>query len=75
MSTDAVRRIERGKMSPTLITLVKLARGLDMRVATLVARLDGAVDTTADEIRDFALSRTEPERRVLLRVARALWEP
>lgn len=74
LSVDAVRRIERGKMSPSLNTLVRLARGLDMGVATLVAGLDGALDTTANEIRDLALTRTERERLTLLRVARAMWE-
>lgn len=40
ISVDSIRRIERGELSPSLSTMVKLANGLDLRLRTLFAGLE-----------------------------------
>lgn len=40
LSPDTIRRVEHGKMNPTIATLRKIAHGLDLRLSSLVSLLE-----------------------------------
>jgi transcriptional regulator with XRE-family HTH domain len=75
LSPDAIRRMERGRMSPTLGTLIKLADGLGVELATLVEGIPaGRTGRPLGELTDFLSARTDQEIGILLRVASALFD-
>ena len=40
IAPDTIRRVEHGRMNPTIATLRKIATGLDLRLSTLVSLLE-----------------------------------
>jgi transcriptional regulator with XRE-family HTH domain len=75
LSVDTVRRVERGALSPTLETLDKLARGLDLTLSSMFAYFDRGGRDEVSELRDYVASRTSRQARVAMRVLRAMFEP
>lgn len=74
LSVDAVRRIERGRLSPTLDTLRKLANGLDVSLFTLFQTLEGDRSDRVSEICDFLNRRNGDEVRLAWKVIFAMFE-
>lgn len=76
LSVDAIRRIERGAFSPSLNTLEKLTRGLEISLRTLFATLeqDASEDSTLAAICDYLARRSKKDLRTTWRVIRALFE-
>jgi len=72
LSADTIRRLENGALSPSIITLKKVAHGLDLRMSTLLAAIEDDEANEALEFHDF-LARQDPEhRRVAIRVVHNL---
>lgn len=72
ISVDSIRRIERGELSPSLSTLIKLAEGLDLRLRTLFSGLDNEtrqptplVDQICDFLHHLSPNEVVRARRVL----------
>lgn len=75
LAVDTVRRVESGTFSPSLETLSRLARGLQISLSTLFTRIDGDQDNTlAEELWDYLSSRSEAELKVARRILVALFE-
>lgn len=74
LSTDSVRRTEGDRMSPTIATLRKLCRGLDLSLATFFSSLERGRPDEVAELADYLRSRPVREQRQALRVLRALWD-
>jgi transcriptional regulator with XRE-family HTH domain len=74
LSVDAVRRIERGYMSPTLDTLRKLTSGLEISLHTLFKKFDDEHPSHVAEVCDYLTRRNEHEVRLAWRVLRALFD-
>ena len=74
LSTDAIRRIEAGRLSPTLTTLSKLTRGLDVSLATLFKGIGRSARPIVQEIAEFLEGRSARECETAWRVVRALFE-
>lgn len=74
ISVDSIRRIERGELSPSLSTMAKLARGLNLRLRTLFGGLDGEPAGThlADQLCDYLSGRSPSEIRRAHRVLEAM---
>lgn len=76
ISTDAVRRLERGGFSPTLRLLEQLSRGLDLPLSELVSFRETKAPEGMDRIVAFLSGRKERELALVLRLAQAaLAEP
>ena len=74
MSVDAIRGIERGRISPSLDSLIKLGVGLDISLRTLFSTFEkGARDGLA-ELTDFLSHRTPQETRLVARIVKALFD-
>jgi transcriptional regulator with XRE-family HTH domain len=73
LSADAIRRLEAGMFSPSLQTLVKLTRGLDLSLTTFFSGLERNRDF-ASEVLDFLRARTPKERDLAWRVLRSLFD-
>jgi transcriptional regulator with XRE-family HTH domain len=74
LSCDAIRRIEHGRLSPTLTTLCKLARGLEINLSTLFAGIESSTRPLAAEIADYLGSRTPKECELAWRVILCLFD-
>jgi transcriptional regulator with XRE-family HTH domain len=74
MSGDAIRRIENGRLSPTLNTLYKLARGLEISLSTMFAGIERSGRPLTAEIADYLASRTPKECELAWRVIRSLFD-
>jgi transcriptional regulator with XRE-family HTH domain len=74
LSTDAIRRIERGRLSPSLVTIAKLGRGLELSVSTIFAGIEQRTRPLALELAEYVSSRTPRERELAWRVLRALFD-
>jgi transcriptional regulator with XRE-family HTH domain len=74
LSVDAVRRIERGRLSPTLETLKKLATGLNLSLHRLFQNLDEDRPHQVDAISDFLGRRSGREVQLAWRVIQAMFE-
>jgi transcriptional regulator with XRE-family HTH domain len=74
LSVDAIRRIERGRLSPTLETLRKLANGLDLSLHALFQNLDADPPSPLNEICDFLTRRNGRDVRLAWRVIHAMFE-
>ena len=74
LSVDAVRRIERGAFSPSLNTVAKLAKGLDVSLASLFEGFDRGRRDDVAELADYLATRTAREARTAWRVVRALFD-
>lgn len=73
LSVDSVRRIERGVFSPSLETLSKIARGLEISLQTMFERIDSGEEDPSAGLCDFLRTRSETEVRVADRVLRSLF--
>jgi transcriptional regulator with XRE-family HTH domain len=74
LSCDAIRRIENGRLSPTLNTLCKLARGLELGLSTLFAGIESSGRPLAAEIADYLAGRTPKECELAWRLVRCLFD-
>lgn len=78
VSVESIRRIERGELSPSLTTVVKLANGLDLRLRTLFSGLDGEErqpTPLSEQICDFIHRLSPVEVQRARRVLRAMLAP
>ncbi|MBI2895314.1 MAG: helix-turn-helix transcriptional regulator [Deltaproteobacteria bacterium] len=73
LSVDSVRRIERGAFSPSLDTVDKLCRGLEVSLGTLFAAFERKRSTELDELCDLLAARSPRELRKAGRILRALF--
>lgn len=73
LSVDSIRRIERGAFSPSLDTLDKLCRGLDVSLGTLFAAFERKRSTELDELCDLLAARSPRELHKAGRILRALF--
>ncbi|WP_426755790.1 helix-turn-helix domain-containing protein [Myxococcus sp. Y35] len=74
LSVDAIRRIERGSFSPSLDTLGKLARGLDVSLKTLFQSFERERSNAVAEICDYLSLRSGREVELAWRVIQAMFE-
>lgn len=72
LSSDTIRRLENGALSPSLTTLVGLARGYRLRLSTVLASYETGMLPPERELADLMAGRDEKEIRLLLRIARIL---
>jgi len=75
LSVDAVRRVEHGIFSPTLQTLGKLAKGLNVSLKTLFQSFGLKRPHRLEELCDFLAGRTRSEVSHAWRVIRAMFRP
>lgn len=78
VSVDSIRRIERGELSPSLSTVMKLADGLDLRLRTLFTGLEGercAPTPLVEQICDLLHRLSPNEVRRARRVLQAMLAP
>lgn len=78
ISVDSIRRIERGELSPSLSTMMKLAEGLDLRLRTLFSGLEETVRAPTplvEQICDYLHRLSPNEVRRARRVLRAMLSP
>ena len=76
LSTDAICRVETGKMVPTLTTLVKLAGGFGVDLSTLVngiGRQDIPTSKWLSQLSDLMATRSDSEIETLFKVAVVLF--
>lgn len=73
LSTDTIRRIERGGFSPSLDTLHKLCQGLQLRLGTLFTGLEFGEFDVAREIADLVASRPEMDQALAYQLVRDLF--
>jgi transcriptional regulator with XRE-family HTH domain len=74
LSCDAIRRIENGRLSPTLASLTKLAAGLELELSTLFAAIERPRRGLTAEVADYLSRRTPKECELAWRVLRALFD-
>jgi transcriptional regulator with XRE-family HTH domain len=74
LSVDAVRRIEWGTISPSLDTLSKLARGLDISLRTLFSTFEQRRRDDVAELADFLSRRSPKDARLVARLVKVLFE-
>ena len=73
LSVDAIRRVEKGSISPSLNTLSRLADGLSISLSTLFATFDGRRRNGVEELADFLNRRSAKEIRLASRLIIALF--
>jgi transcriptional regulator with XRE-family HTH domain len=74
LSVDAIRRVERGSMSPTLETLRKLSVGLELTLGTLFENLEDDKPSHVSELCDYLTQRDERDIQLAWRVIHAMFE-
>ena len=74
LSADTIRRLEHGSFSPSLDTLRKLCRGLDLLLSTLFESYELREINVDREIVDFIFSRPPAERRRGFRLLRFVFD-
>ena len=74
LSVDAIRRIERGALSPTLETVNKLSGGLDLSLQTLFQTFERPRLDHAALVCDYLCTRSPREVRLVWRVVQALFD-
>ncbi len=73
LSVDAVRRIEYGAFSPSLKTIRKLARGLNISLRRLFQIVDRGGRSLHDRVCDFLAGLTSEQVARAWRVIRAMF--
>jgi transcriptional regulator with XRE-family HTH domain len=73
LSVDAVRRIEYGSFSPSLKTIRKLARGLNISLRRLFQIVDRGSRGLHDRVCNFLAGRTSDQVARAWRVMRAMF--
>ena len=74
LSTDSIRRIEQGRLTPSLTTIAKLGRGLQANVSTIVAGVERRTLTADRELAEYLSTKSPRERALAWRVLRALFD-
>ncbi len=74
LSVDGIRRIERGAFSPSLDTIDRLCRGLEITIPTLFDGLKSKQSRSVAEIADYLAHRQPAEVELAWRLLRALFE-
>jgi transcriptional regulator with XRE-family HTH domain len=74
LSADTIRRLERGSFSPSLETLRKLCKGLDLQLSTLFEAFELGARNESRELADLLAFRSPRELVLATRVLRALFE-
>jgi len=74
LSVDAIRRIERDAFSPSLETLRKLCKGLDISLRTLFQGFERERRDYVAELCDFLARRNQREVKLAWRVVRAMFD-
>lgn len=74
VSEDTVRRIESGKGMPNLVTLVRLAQGLNLATSTLFQVLELGERDEARELLDLIATRSPAEQAAAYRVLCGLFD-
>lgn len=74
LSVDAIRRLERDSVSPSLSTLNKLTNGLQISLRTLFQNIQDGEPTEVAEIEDYLARKSPAELLMVTRVLRALFE-
>lgn len=74
LSADTIRRMEGGGISPSLNTLLGVARGLELRLSTILVGCEVGMVPVEREIGDLLVGRSEEELAVILKVVRVLCE-
>lgn len=70
---DAIRRIEGGRLSPTLQTLEKLTLGLQVSLATLFAELGSERPAQQRQLLDYVSTLDHRQAELAFRVLRAMF--
>jgi transcriptional regulator with XRE-family HTH domain len=71
LSTDAIRRLERGGFSPTLRVLEQIARALSVPMSDLLGESGAELSETHRRLNALLAGRRESEISLVLRLARA----
>ncbi|EDM75314.1 DNA-binding protein [Plesiocystis pacifica SIR-1] len=74
LSADTIRRLEAGSFSPSMKTLVSLARGLHLRLSSIMLSFELGELPIERELLEILAGRSEAEARVGLEVLRAVFE-
>ncbi|MBL4684661.1 MAG: helix-turn-helix domain-containing protein [Nannocystaceae bacterium] len=74
LSSDAIRRIESARFSPSLTTLSKLARGLEINLSAIFAGAERPNRPLAAELASYLDGRSAKDCELALRVVRAVFE-
>jgi transcriptional regulator with XRE-family HTH domain len=72
MAVDSVRRVERGQLSPSLRSVAKLARGMEISLHSLFGGYEAPGSYLADRICDLLAERPEEDVASAHRVIVAL---
>lgn len=75
LSVDAIRRIERGRLSPTLKTIEKLSSGLEVAVPAFFGEEPQPKSELLESLRTLLSARNEAELARVWRIIQALFEP
>lgn len=75
VSVDCIRRLERGRFSPTLRTLEKIAEGLHISLSTFFCCLETGRSDEIAELCDWLSYRSALEVDLVARVLKALVKP
>ncbi len=74
LSVDGIRRIERGAFSPSLDTIERLSRGLDVSLPTLFGGFHVNHVDEVGAIADLLSSRSPSEIRLVRKLLQVLFE-
>ncbi len=74
LSTDGIRRIERGTLVPSLVTVCKICTGLSVSLRTLFDAYERDARDEVREISDYLATRSRRELNLAWRMIRALFE-
>lgn len=72
LSSDTIRRLETGTFSPSLVTLEKLAGGLDLRLSTIFEGYEVGSVERRREFEDLVGGLSEEEVEMVMEVIRAV---
>lgn len=73
LSADTIRRLEYGCFSPSLATLGKLCRGLDLQLSTLFESYELGERSESRELTDLLAGRSARELLLVTRLLRILF--
>ena len=74
LSADTIRRLEHGSFSPSLTTLIKLCKGLDLLLSTLFDSFELGVRSESRELLDLLAGRSPKEVELAISVLRVLFD-
>lgn len=74
LSADTVRRLEAGAFSPSMVTMVKVSKGLRLRFSTIMTSFEAWRLPVEQELADLLVGRDEGQLRLVLEMVRTLLE-